>query len=123
MCFAGYHFTMHHMIYSRFEYLENRISLEGLKNVLESYTGAQGITCCHCCCCLVAKLCLTLYNSMNCSLPGSSVHGIIQARILEWVAISFSRGSSQPRDHPLHWQADYLLLSHQGSPRSSLRHS
>ena len=35
---------------------------------------------------------------MNCSLPGSSVHGIPQARILEWVAISFSRGSSQPRD-------------------------
>ena len=35
---------------------------------------------------------------MDCSLPGSSVHGIFQARVLEWVAISFSRGSSQPRD-------------------------
>ena len=35
---------------------------------------------------------------MNCSLPDSSVHGILQARILEWVAISFSRGSSRPRD-------------------------
>ena len=35
---------------------------------------------------------------MDCSLPGSSVHGILQARILEWVAISFSRGSSQPRN-------------------------
>ena len=35
---------------------------------------------------------------MDCSLPGSSIHGILQARILEWVAISFSRGSSQPRD-------------------------
>ena len=35
--------------------------------------------------------------SMDCSLPGSSVHGIFQARVLEWVAISFSRGSSQPR--------------------------
>ena len=35
---------------------------------------------------------------MDCSLPGSSVHGIFQARILEWIAISFSRGSSQPRD-------------------------
>ena len=34
----------------------------------------------------------------NCSLPGSSIHGILQTRILEWVAISFSRGSSQPRD-------------------------
>jgi len=35
---------------------------------------------------------------MGCSLPGSSVHGILQVRILEWVAIPFSRGSSQPRD-------------------------
>ena len=35
---------------------------------------------------------------MDCSLPGSSVHGILQARILEWIAILFSRGSSQPRD-------------------------
>ena len=35
---------------------------------------------------------------MDCSLPGSSVHGILQARILEWVAIPFSRGSFQPRD-------------------------
>ena len=35
---------------------------------------------------------------MDCSLPGSSIHGIFQARVLEWIAISFSRGSSQPRD-------------------------
>ena len=45
-----------------------------------------------CCCCLVTKLCMTLCNFMDCSRPGSSVHGISQARILEWVAISFSRG-------------------------------
>ena len=43
-------------------------------------------------------MCPTLCDPMDCSLPGSSVHGIFQARILEWVAISFSRGSSQPRD-------------------------
>ena len=42
----------------------------------------------------VAQLCLTLCNSMDCNPPGSSVHGILQARILEWVAVSFSRGSS-----------------------------
>ena len=42
---------------------------------------------------LVAKSCLTLVNSLDCSLLGSSVHGILQA-ILEWVAISFSRGFS-----------------------------
>ena len=46
----------------------------------------------------VAQLCLTLCDPMDCSLPGSSVHGIFQARVLDWVAISFSRGSSQPRD-------------------------
>ena len=43
--------------------------------------------------CLVAKLCLTLCDPMDYSSPGSSVHGILQARILEWVSISFSRGS------------------------------
>ena len=46
----------------------------------------------------VAQLGLTLCDPMDCSLLGSSVHGIFQARVLEWVAISFSRGSSQPRD-------------------------
>ena len=40
----------------------------------------------------------TLCNPMDCSLPGSSVHGILQARMLEWVAVSFSRGSCRPRD-------------------------
>ena len=49
-------------------------------------------------CCFVAKLYLTLCDPMNCSPPGSSVHRISQARILEWAAISFSRGSSLPRD-------------------------
>ena len=55
--------------------------------------------CLHCV--LHAKLlqsCLTLCNHIDCGPPGSSVHGILQARILEWVAISFSRGSSQTRD-------------------------
>ena len=46
----------------------------------------------------VAQSCPTLCYPVDCSLPGSSIHGILQARILEWVAISFSRGSSQPRD-------------------------
>ena len=47
---------------------------------------------------LVAQSSPTLYDPRDCSLPGSSVHGIPQARILECVAISFSRGSSPPRD-------------------------
>ena len=46
----------------------------------------------------VAQSCPTLCDPIDCSLPGSSLHGILQARVLEWVAISFSRGSSQPRD-------------------------
>ena len=46
----------------------------------------------------VSQSCLTLCNPMDCSLPGSSVHGFFQARVPEWVSISFSRGSSQPRD-------------------------
>ena len=59
---------------------------------------------------------------MDCSPPGSSVHGISQARILEWIAISFSRGSSQPRDQTLisciskrilyHWAAIRLTHTH-----------
>ena len=48
--------------------------------------------------CSVAQLCLTLCNPVDCSLPGSSVHKIVQARILQWVAVSSSRGSSGPRD-------------------------
>ena len=46
----------------------------------------------------VAQSCPTLCDPMDCSLPCSSIHGIFQARVLEWVAISFSRGSSRPRD-------------------------
>jgi len=46
----------------------------------------------------VSLSCLTLWDHMDCSLPRSSVHGIFQPRVLEWVAFSFSRGASQPRD-------------------------
>ena len=44
------------------------------------------------------QLCLNLYDAMDCTPPGSSAHGILQARILEWVTISSSQGSSHPRD-------------------------
>ena len=46
----------------------------------------------------VAEACLTLCDPMDCSPPNSSIHGLLQARILEWVAVPFSKGSSQPRD-------------------------
>ena len=65
---------------------------------------------------LVAQSCLTLCSPMDCSPPGSSVQGILQARILEWVAIPFSRGSScpgiEPRSPTL--QADSLLFEPPG---------
>ena len=68
---------------------------------------------------LVTQSCLTLCDPMDCSPPGSSLPGIFQARILEWVAIPFSRGPSWPRD----WNrvtciGRWILyqLSHQGSP-------
>jgi len=48
--------------------------------------------------CLVTQLYTPLWDPMDCSPPGSSVHGILQARILAWVAISSSRGFSLPRD-------------------------
>ena len=63
------------------------------------YVALTKIMWCVCmCACSVAESCLTLCNLMDCSLPGFSVHGISQARILKWGAISFSRGSSWSRD-------------------------
>ena len=70
--------------------------------------------------CAFSRLCLTLRYPMDHSLPGSFVHGILQTRILEWVTIPFSKGSSWLRNktsllHLLHWQADASPLSHTGS--------
>ena len=60
--------------------------------------------------CLVIQLSSTLCNPMDYSPPGTSVHGILQARILEWVAMSFSRGSPQPRDQTqVSWIAEDSL--------------
>ena len=68
---------------------------------------------------LVAQSGPTLCNPVDYSPPGSSVHGILQARIQEWVAIPFSRGSSQPRDGARLLDCRQILhhLSHQESPR------
>ena len=52
-------------------------------------------------CVLVTQLCPTLCDPLDCSPPGSSIHGIFWARMLEWVAIAFSRGSSQHKDQTL----------------------
>ena len=70
----------------------------------------------------VTQSCPTLYDPMNCSLPGSSIHGIFQARILQTVAVSFSRGSSQARDRTRASRTVGRLyhLSHQGSPEEGV---
>ena len=69
------------------------------------------------CVSLVAQLCPTLCNPMVCSPPASSVHGILQARIPKWVAMPFSRGSSQPRSPTL--QADSLPSEPLGKPKNT----
>ena len=66
----------------------------------------------------IAQSCLTPCDPMDCSLSGSSVHGIFQARVLEWIAISFSRGSSQTRKQnrvSCIAGRGFYRLSHQGS--------
>ena len=66
----------------------------------------------------VAQLCLTLCDPMDRSPPGSSIHGIFQARVLEWGAIAFSRESSQPRDQTRVSRVvgrHFYRLSHQGN--------
>ena len=87
----------------------------------------------------LTQSCLTVCHPMDCSSPGSSVHGIFQARILEWVAISYSRGSSPPRDwnfiscvscigrwilyHWVTWEARlliYNLLTPESSRKTSI---
>ena len=73
---------------------------------------------------LVAQSCPTLCNSVDCSLPGSSVLGIFQARILEWVAISFSKGifPTQGLNVGLvHFRQIFYYLNHQGSGQESGR--
>ena len=66
----------------------------------------------------IAQVCLTVCDPIDCSLPGSSVHGISQARILAWVAISFSSGSSRPGIKPKSptLEADSLPSEPPGNP-------
>ena len=75
------------------------------------------------CCYFVAQSCPTLCDPMDCNPSGSSVPGIFQARILEWVVISFSRGSSQPRNrtHISCIPGRFFTTSHPGSPIMQFR--
>ena len=67
---------------------------------ISPYQSEQCIILSLCMLCEVTQSCLTLCDPMDYSVPGSSVHGTFQARVLEWVAISFSSRSSRPRDQP-----------------------
>ena len=70
--------------------LARSAALKGTSSSQNSVTGQRKL--------VVTQSCLTLFNPMGWSPPGSLVHGILQTRILEWVSVSFSRGSSQPRN-------------------------
>ena len=95
-----------------------------IKWVRSYYTGIQ-LPWLNSCCCLVSKSWLTFCNPVDCNLPGSSIHGISQARILEWVAISFFRGSSRSRDwtHIFSWAGGFFTTGPPGKPTASLQTS
>ena len=78
------------MISTHFNFLELQITCGNNEKILKYNTV-------HVPCCAYTQLCPTLCDSMECSPPGSSVHGILQARILGWCAMPFSRGSPQLR--------------------------
>ena len=77
----------------------HRLKSRDRKNIPQANRNQKSalVTISHCYC-VVTKSCPTPWDPMHYSPPASSVHGISQARILEWVAISCSRGSSKPRD-------------------------
>ena len=88
----GYRFTLTHVKPSSLFYFLSKVVIDGLKYDL--VTAQSYLHSCVLSCSVASNSC----DPADCSPPGSSVHGISQARILEWVAISFSRGSSWPRD-------------------------
>ena len=84
-------------------------------------SSVEGVCVCVCVCVKVTQSFLTLCDPINCSPPGFSVHGILQARILEWVAMSSSKGSSQPRDRTQSptLQVDSLQSEPPGKPKNT----
>ena len=101
-------YTYVHIVYSQWRHCVHLvynffliINYQCFSITFNSYQFFMVLCVCVCVCVCArthAQLYLTLCNLMDCSLPGSSVHGIYQARKLEWVAISYARGSFWPRD-------------------------
>ena len=96
-------------------------TLNDLSKVTQLASSRVCVCVCVCVCVLVAQSCPTLCGSMDCSTPGASVHGIPQARILEWVAIPFSGDLLDPGIKPGLPHCGQILyhLSHQRIPESS----
>ena len=97
------------------------------ENSLTDNQNNQAYHSCLCVCMLWLQLCPTLKFYGSCSLTGYSVHGNLQARILKWVALPSSRGSSQPRDQTcisclLHWQGGFFttFLAPPGKPKETI---
>ena len=90
--------SLHHDILRKWKYLVHLGKLDEFRGIHLEFGSSLVQNFIVCCCCLLAKLCLILCNAMDCSPPDSSVHGILQARRLEWAAISFSKCSSWLRD-------------------------
>ena len=87
------------------------------KRVPEQCVCVSVYVCVCVCVCAVAQSCLAVSHPVDCSPPDSSIHGVLQVRTLEWVAIFFYRGSSRPRDQTRisHIAGSLYHLSHQGS--------
>ena len=96
-------------------------ALNPVINVLMRNRKREDVCVCVCVCVCVKslQLCPTLYDPIDCSPSGSSVHGILQARILAWIVMPSSKGSSTQgwNPHLLHWQVDSLPLVPPGKPR------
>ena len=114
----GFFFQVKYIFFYIFHYSDGEVPITKRQPKDSNLNSTKVYLCFKCCCCLVAKSFLTLCDPIDCNPPGLSIHRISQARILEWVALPFSRGSPWIRDQTslLHWQADSLQLSPQGSP-------
>ena len=129
-------FLLNQGVGKQFERFQEKCSLIGFIHIknqdacwleIRAMGMAYTLTCSEDSMCMRARSlqsCPTLCDPIDCSPPGSSVHGVLQARILEWVAVPSSKGSSRPRGQTCIScdsciEAHSLLLSHQGSPKDS----
>ena len=106
----------------RTESAQRKTEIKRWRDIIQNLIRSLELRESSCVCEWVAQSCLTLCDPMDCSLPGSSVHVILQVRILEWAVIPFSRGSSQIRDRTQSpaLQANSLLSEPPGKPLKAI---